>query len=130
MSRNLRRLILVAPVALVILASGPGTLANDLPSPSVAPGPVPVSKEIRYKMSAAIRPLLFWIGDGDVGGARIVWREGEDGRRGYEFLLGSDPSRAPRKINRWGWVSEELHEGKATQMGLMRKTDEDSIDEA
>jgi hypothetical protein len=81
-------------------------------------------------MSAAIRPLLFWIGDGDVGGARILWRKGDDGRVGYEFLIGSDPDRAPRKINRWGFVREELRPDGATQVGLMRKTDEDSVEEA
>ncbi len=68
-------------------------------------------------MSAAIRPLLFWIGDSDVGGARIVWRKDDNGRRGYEFLLGSDPTRAPRKINRWGFVREELREG-ARRIGM------------
>jgi hypothetical protein len=81
-------------------------------------------------MSAAIRPLLFWIGDSDVGGARIVWRRGDDGRRGYEFLLGSDPTRAPRRINRWGFVREELRGDGATQIGLMRRTEEKSVEEA
>jgi hypothetical protein len=99
-------------------------------APPAAADPPPVFKEYRYRMSAAIRPLLFWIGDGDVGGARIVWRQGKDGRRGYEFLIGSDPDRAPRKINRWGFVREELREDGAIQIGLMRKTDEESVEEA
>jgi hypothetical protein len=103
---------------------------NDLPSPSPLPDPPPIFKEYRYRMSAAIRPLLFWIGDGDVGGARIIWRRGAHGRLGYEFLIGSDPDRAPRKINRWGFVRETLGEDGATQIGLMRKTDEDSVEEA
>lgn len=96
------------------------------------PGPTgtPVLKEHRYRMSAAIRPLLFWIGDKDVGGARIVWRGDADGRRGYEFLLGSDPDRAPRRINRWGWVREDAGASGATQIGLMRRTDEESVEQA
>jgi hypothetical protein len=92
---------------------------------------VRVVREACYKMSAAIRPLLvFWIRAANVGGARILWREDGDGRRGYEMLLGSDPRRAPRKINRWGWEREDLGPGGATLFGLMRKTDEDSLDEA
>ncbi len=90
-----------------------------------------VIREARYKMSAAIRPLyVFWIRAGNVGAGRILWREDRDGRRGYELLIGSDPRRAPRKINRWGWEREDLGPDGATLFGLMRKTDEDSLDEA
>jgi hypothetical protein len=130
MWKTLRRLILAVLVGLVGVASPPPAVSNDLTTPPATGESSPFFKEYRYRMSAAIRPLLFWIGDGDVGGARIVWRQDEDGYRGYEFLLGSDPARAPRRINRWGWVSEQMHEGGATQMGLMRKTDEDSMEEA
>jgi hypothetical protein len=91
----------------------------------------PVVKEARYRMSAGIRPLfIFWIRSGNVGGARILWREDGDGRRGYELLIGSDPRRAPRKINRWGWEREDLGPDGAVLLGLMRKTDEDSLEEA
>jgi hypothetical protein len=130
MWKTLRRFILVVLVGLVAVASPPPAVSNDLTAPPAAGESSPFFKEYRYRMSAAIRPLLFWIGDGDVGAARIVWRQDEDGYRGYEFLLGSDPARAPRKINRWGWVREQMHEGGATQLGLMRKTDEDSMEEA
>ena len=130
MWKTLRRLILVVLAGLVAVASPPPAVSNDLTTPPAAGESSPFFKEYRYRMSAAIRPLLFWIGDGDVGAARIIWRQDGDGYRGYEFLLGSDPTRAPRKINRWGWVSEQMHEGGATQMGLMRKTDEDSMEEA
>ena len=120
-------LILLATVGLALAAPAQ---PNDVPGPALPSEPPPVFKEYRYRMSAAIRPLLFWMGDGDVGGARIIWRMGDDGRRGYEFLLGSDPARAPRKINRWGFVREELRGDGAVQIGLMRKTDEESVEEA
>ncbi len=95
------------------------------------PGDAPVVREVRYRMAAAIRPLyVFWIRAGNVGGARLRWREGDHGRRGYELLLGSDPLRAPRKINRWGWEREDLGPDGANLLGLMRKTDEESLDEA
>jgi hypothetical protein len=108
----------------------PAAAAEPVPSLTV-PDPLPVVREARYRMSAAIRPLyIFWIRAGNVGGARILWRGDDDGRLGYELLIGSDPRRAPRKINRWGWEREDLGPEGATLFGLMRKTDEDSLDEA
>jgi len=130
MPRALSRPIPVILAVAVGLSGASWARANDLAGPSAASDSPPIFKESKYRMSAAIRPLLFWIGDSDVGGARIVWRRGEDGRRGYEFLLGSDPTRAPRKINRWGFVREELRGDGAVQIGLMRKTEEESVEEA
>jgi hypothetical protein len=89
----------------------------------------PVVREHRYRMSAAIRPLLFWVGDDDVGGVRITWRQGE-GARGFELLLGADPSRAPRRINRWGWVREDEDPAGASMIGLVRRTDEKTLEES
>ena len=53
-------------------------------------------------MLAKVRPLLFWISKDDVGGARVSWRGDADGAFGLDLLIGSDPARAPRQINRWG----------------------------
>src|SRR5262245_7633541 len=117
------RATLLAPAFLAVALAADGQPAE----PAAA---APLLKEHRYRMSAAIRPLLFWVGDKDVGGARIVWRGDGEGRTGYEFLLGSDPDRTPRRINRWGWVREDAGPTGATQVGLMRKTDEESIEQA
>ena len=83
-------------------------------------------------MAAGIRPLLlFWITRDNVGGARIVWRHGEAGEQGYELLIGSDPRRAPRGINRWGYLDERTgKQDTATVVGVMKQTDEQSIEEA
>jgi len=83
-------------------------------------------------MAAGIRPLLlFWITRDNVGGARIVWRAGEAGERGYELLIGSDPRRAPTGINRWGYLDERAaKQDAATLVGVMKQTDEQSIEEA
>jgi len=49
---------------------------------------------------------------------------------GYSLLIGSDPDRAPRRINRWGYIDEEIRDGSATLIGLMTQSDEASIKEA
>ncbi len=125
-------------LALAAAVAVPSDEPESLPLDEVAPGArlatqadLPVVREARYKMSAGIRPLyVFWIRASNVGAGRILWRQGSDGRRSYELLIGSDPRRAPRKINRWGWEREDLGPDGATLFGLMRKTDEESLDEA
>jgi hypothetical protein len=119
-------------ILLVLVAAGAwaGPLsAADLPATD-NPAAMRVKQEHRYRLSAAIRPLLFWVGAKNVGGARIVWREQEEGRRGYELLLGSDPARAPRKINRWGFVREDLGPTGGIMLGVMNRSEEDSIGQA
>ena len=94
-------------------------------------GTLPIVAEHRYRIAAKIRPLLvFWIGKDDVGGARIRWRKGGNGARGYDILIGSDPARAPRQINRWGFILEESGPDGAMVVGIMKKSDEETLDEA
>lgn len=92
---------------------------------------LPIVAEHRYRMAAQVRPfLLFWIRRDDIGGARVIWRRSDDGAVGFELLIGSDPTRAPRKINRWGYIAEEVHEKKGRLLGVMKRSDEGSIEEA
>ena len=107
-------------------------LASTAPDASARPAPaIPIVREARYRMSAAVRPLfIFWVRSSNVGAGRILWRSGEGERRGFELLIGSDPLRAPRRINRWGWEREDVGPEGATLFGVMRKTDEESLDEA
>jgi hypothetical protein len=100
-----------------------------------APGRPPadstnLSIEGHYSMTARIRPLLFWISRKDVGGARISWTESTTGVTEIEMLIGSDPERAPRRINRWGYVAERLSDGSYELIGLMTESDEESMAEA
>jgi hypothetical protein len=104
-----------------------GSAADGTPAGTL---PTPTTQEHRYRLSAAIRPFLFWVGAKNVGGARIVWRHDGEGRKGYELLLGSDPARAPRRINRWGWVREDADGSRATMTGLMNRSEDDSLDQA
>ncbi len=96
----------------------------------LADGVLPVVKEHRYRMSAKIRPLLFWIGKDNVGGARVRWRQGDGDDRGYDLLIGSDPKRAPRGINRWGFILEESRGGQSDVLGVIKKSDEDTLQAA
>lgn len=94
-------------------------------------GSLPVAAEHRYRMAAKIRPLLlFWIGRDNVGGARAVWRRGPDGAVGFELLIGSDPARAPRRINRWGYIAEEVRGSEARLLGVMKQSNEQSLEQA
>ena len=112
----------------LLLAGAAGSVAAEL-TPDGRSG-APVTAERRYRLAAAIRPLLFWVGAKNVGGARITWRADGNGRKGYELLLGSDPGRAPRRINRWGWAREDFDPAGATMFGLMNRSEDDSLDQA
>jgi hypothetical protein len=70
--------------------------------------PVHVDVQYEYLMTARVRLLLFWVGKDDVGGGYI--RRGrlaqDPDSEVIELLIGSDPAKAPRAINRWGAASE------------------------
>jgi hypothetical protein len=84
----------------------------------------------RYTMSGKVRPLLFWIGKDDIGLARIVWRRGDNGAVGYELLVGTDPAKAPRSLNRWGYIAEDMEGADGSLLALMTGADETSYSEA
>ena len=117
-------------LAALLLGAGARCLAAEqAPGAAAAAESVPVVREARYRLSAAVRPLLlFWIRTNNVGGARILWRSGGDGRRGYELLIGSDPRRAPYRLNHWGWWREDAGPEGAQIQGL--KTEEESPSDA
>jgi hypothetical protein len=126
MSRHRTSMVmLVCAVALqsIMQAGGPSVQVTTSPST------VAVERH-HYSLSARIRPLLlFWIRCSDVGDAVVTKRRGPD-QSGYTLLIGSDPERAPRRINRWGYIDEEVHGDEAHLIGLMTEADEQSVDEA
>src|SRR5579871_3736560 len=84
-----------------------------------------------YAVSGRVRLLLFWTGLREVGDARITWTGATSGQRGFELLIGTDPDRAPRRLNRWGYEAEKLcDDGSATLLGVMTQADEQTVDEA
>lgn len=84
----------------------------------------------QYRMAGRIRPLLFWFGKDNVGLARITWRSADDGRRAYELLVGTDPSKAPRGLNKWGFIAEDVDGANGSLLALMTGDDTASYDEA
>jgi hypothetical protein len=136
----MHRWLLAAAVAAALIVGGLRAplagQAGDAPAPSAIlvstfSSALPVLAEHRYRLAAKIRPLLFfWMGRDNVGGARIVWRRGVDGTRGWEVLIGSDPRRAPAHVNRWGYIREEGTDADLTMLGVMKQSNEQSLDEA
>jgi hypothetical protein len=101
---------------------------RSLPA-AAAPAPGTTERH-HYMMSARVRPLLlFWIGRSDVGDA-IVTRAAAPHETRYSLLIGSDPDRAPRRINRWGYIEETIRGDAAAVVGLMTESDEESVEEA
>jgi hypothetical protein len=107
------------------------------PAPSQSPfsyhalsARLPVVRELSYAVNGRARPLLFWVGRDNIGGARITWRAASDDHRAVELLIGSDPTRAPRRINRWGFILEELNADTAEVLGAMKESSEQTIEEA
>ncbi len=87
--------------------------------------------EHRYRISGHVRLLLFWVSSDQVGSARITWSADEDaGRSALSLLIGSDPKRAPRRVNEWGYVREETHGDSAAVVGMRTATEGDSPEEA
>jgi hypothetical protein len=120
----------VAVALSAVLSAAPAPPARSV-LPTELPGStLPVVQEHTYKMSGRVRILLLWIGRDDVGSGVIRWRGSEDADHAYELLIGSDPLRAPGKLNRWGYLAEEVQDGEcAVVVGVISKSTETGISE-
>jgi hypothetical protein len=121
----------VAPLTAVLIAllvSSTPVGADDRAATVLSS--MPIVSEHHYRMLARVRPLLFWISRDNVGGARIRRREDGAGGRGFELLIGSDPNRAPRRVNRWGYIAEEARGSSSTTLGVMKQSKEESFEDA
>jgi hypothetical protein len=128
----------LACIAAVLLAGvttgampGPGRQAAGSPAinraiEAASSGELPVVRVHRYTMAGRVRPLLFWIGRDDVGMGEIVWRAA-DGAVAYELLIGTDAAKAPRGINRWGYLLEDSRSSGTRVLGVMTTSDEATI---
>jgi hypothetical protein len=113
----------------VLAAAGLLVVATTARAGADEPRALPVVAEHHYRVLARVRPLLVWISRDNVGDGRITWRNAGVGSMGFELLIGSDPARAPRRINRWGYLAEQLVGGQTTVLGVMTQSTERSIEE-
>lgn len=128
----------IAGAGLVFSIGLAGTTPRALTSRAVATAVEPALPDERsrtttvrqYRMAGRIRPLLFWFGKDNVGLARITWRSADAGRRAYELLVGTDPSKAPRGLNKWGFIAEEVDGADGSLLALMTGDDTASYDQA
>ena len=68
--------------------------------------------EHRYRIVGKLRLVLFWASRDDVGSARMTSRA--DGMTNtLTFLVGSNPQRAPRNLNEWSYLREEVQARQA-----------------
>ena len=116
-------ILLVLSFAAVFGAAAPKSASREV-IPSEIPGlTLPITQEHTYKMSGRVRALLIWIGRDDVGSGVIRWR-GTGENHAYELLIGSDPAKAPAKLNKWGFLAEEIRAGECQVFGVMSKDSE------
>jgi len=120
--------------ALALVAASPVAGRRSAGEPrfrpwTATPG-APADGQYHYSLTARVRPLMFWITRKGVGSGRIVRSADEAGNPFYELLIGSDPARAPMKINRWGYVAEVHHDGGAEILGVMTEAEEQTVDAA
>lgn len=122
-----RAVILLVPfLAVVVGGAAPMSASREL-VPIEIPGiDLPVTQEHTYKMSGRVRALLLWIGRDDVGSGVIRWRGAGDAHA-YELLIGSDPAKAPAKLNKWGFLAEEIRAGECAVFGVMSKDSESRL---
>ncbi len=104
------------------------TVSDAVAGPAAFPGRgLPIQRAHRYRMSGRIRPLLFWITRDNVGSGSIVWRGTDERASAWELLIGSDPARAPRGLNRWGYIAEEAGPVETRVLGVMSSSEEGSL---
>jgi len=89
----------------------------------------PTDIDHAYRIVGKVRLLFFWVSAHDVGGARITWHGGERGRA-ISLLIGSEPERAPRRVNEWGYIREDSADETTTVFGMRTVTDGDSPTDA
>ena len=122
----------LALAAVSVVAALPSTVPSAPPGlvPTDVPGiDLPIVQEHRYLMRGHVRAFPpFWIGRDDVGEGVIRWRA-QGHRQGYELIIGTDPARAPRQLNRWGYLAEETKGNEGTVVGLIAKSGEDRLED-
>jgi hypothetical protein len=89
-----------------------------------------VDVEQQYAVTGRVKMLLIWTGRREVGQARFARFESSEGAGGLTLLIGTDPDRAPMRLNRWGYIAETTCNAETLVTGVMTESNEQSIDQA
>ena len=68
--------------------------------------------EHRYRIVGKLRMAVIWSKHDDIGTARMTWRS-DPNSSAMTLMVGSDPQRAPRSLNKWGYLREEVRSDRA-----------------
>jgi hypothetical protein len=79
----------------------------DKPNPGVSS-----YAEHRYRIVGKLRMAVIWAKRDDIGSARMTWRS-DPNSSALTLMVGSDPQRAPRSLNKWGYLREEVRSDRA-----------------
>src|SRR5678816_908676 len=111
----------------------PNTSATFQPALDTRFSTATTKVQYNYVMTGRVRLVLFWVRADDVGGGYIRRSYGtsDPDVRITQVLFGSDPAKAPRKINHWGAGTEAITaEHSTTFMGFMTSAKTNSVAEA
>jgi len=122
------RVLITGILTALCLAAVPVSLSSDDPASwtdrfqealSWITAETSLETEYNYVMTAKLRMLLFWVGRDDVGGGYIRLGESHEDPvlDCIELKMGSDPAKAPRRINRWGAATEVIMKSPAVTSG-------------
>jgi hypothetical protein len=106
---TLTTIVCIGLVTLTVAAQHPRA-AQSLDR-NLSPG-VPIPCEVKpqveqqYAVTGKVKLLLIWTGAREVGQARFARLQSLDGDGGLMLLVGTDPDRAPMRLNRWGYIAE------------------------
>lgn len=122
--------LLAASVTTHVAAKSPHPARGDVAFDQMLCDTTVSGVEYHYVVSGRIRLLLFWTGRHDVGQARFQRAEASTGVRRLALRVGTDPERAPRRINRWGYIDETTCAGETVVTGVMTESKEQSVEQA
>ena len=120
------RLLVFAALVLVSGLVGYGSTSPPRVPAEIPGRTLPVVRQHTYRMAGKIRVLLLWVGRDDVGSAVIKWR-GNGDEKAIELLIGSDPSRAPSQLNKWGYLVEAMRGDESSVVGLISQENDDRL---
>jgi hypothetical protein len=123
------RIRFLCAIALVIasqsIGAGRAVIAPGVPT-EIPGRDLPVVREHTYRMAGKIRIVMLWVGRDDVGSGIIKWRGAGD-EKAIELLIGSDPTRAPGQLNKWGYLVEAMRGAESSVVGLISQENDDRL---